>query len=51
MHTYSLVDRATGDVIEADKATVERIAGIEIAYIDWAKVMLLFAKRYNVGFW
>jgi len=36
MHTYSLVDRATGEEIEADKATVEQLIGIEIAYINWA---------------
>ncbi len=36
MHVYTLVDRATGDEIKADKATVERVTGVEAAYIDWA---------------
>ena len=36
MHIYSLVDRATGEEIEADALTVERLTGIEICYIDWA---------------
>ena len=36
MCVYSLVDRATGDVIEIDGCTVERVIDIEIAYINWA---------------
>ena len=36
MHTYSLVDRATGEEIDTDGYTVERLIGIEIAYINWA---------------
>jgi hypothetical protein len=35
MHTYSLVDWATGEEIEVDATTVERITDIEIAYINW----------------
>ena len=36
MCVYLLVDRATGEEIETDAITVERITGVEIAYIDWA---------------
>ncbi len=36
MCVYSLIDRATGEEIEADKKTVERLIGVEIAYINWA---------------
>lgn len=35
MHTYSLVDRATGEEVEVDVTTVEQVTGIEITYIDW----------------
>ena len=35
MYVYSLVDRATGEAIESDGCTVERLTGIEIAYINW----------------
>jgi len=31
-----LVDRATGEEVEVDKATVERLTGVEISYIEWA---------------
>ena len=34
MRAYSLVDRSTGEEVEADKATVERLTGMEITYID-----------------
>ena len=36
MHIYLLVDQTTGEEIEVDATTVERIADIEIAYINWA---------------
>ena len=36
MCVYSLVDRNSGNLIEADAATVERVIDIEIAYINWA---------------
>ncbi len=36
MRVYSLIDRAAGEEVEADKATVERLTGVEIAYINWA---------------
>jgi hypothetical protein len=36
MRIYLLLDRATGEEIEVDKATVERVTSIEISYIDWA---------------
>ena len=36
MHIYLLVDRATGEEIEVDATTVERIADIEITYINWS---------------
>jgi hypothetical protein len=35
MRTYTLLDRATGEKIEADKTTVERVTGVEIVYTDW----------------
>ena len=36
MRIYSLIERATGEEIEADKTTVERLTGVEITYINWA---------------
>ncbi len=36
MRIYSLIERATGEEIEADKTTVERLTGVEIFYINWA---------------
>lgn len=33
---YHLVDRATGEEYEVDGAALERIAGVEAGYIDWA---------------
>ena len=36
MRIYSLVDRATGEKIEVDVATVERKTEVEIAYVDWS---------------
>lgn len=35
MRFYILVDKATGEEIEADADTVERVTGVEIDYIDW----------------
>ncbi len=35
MCIYSLIDRATGEEVEADGCTVERLTGIEIGYINW----------------
>lgn len=35
MQKYTLVDKATGEEIEADADTVERLTGVEIGYIDW----------------
>lgn len=35
MRKYTLVDKATGEEIEADADTVERETGVEIGYIDW----------------
>lgn len=34
MRKYVLVDKATGDAIDADADTVERITGVELPYID-----------------
>jgi len=36
MCVYTLIDRATGEEFKADKATVGRVIGVEIAYINWA---------------
>lgn len=35
MRKYTLVDRTTGEEIEADAAMVERVTGVDIGYIDW----------------
>ena len=35
MRKYIMVDKATGEEIEADAGTVERATGVEISYIDW----------------
>jgi hypothetical protein len=35
MRISSLIDRATGDVIEFDGCTIERLNGVEITYIEW----------------
>jgi hypothetical protein len=35
MRKYTLVDKATGEEIEADADTVEAVTGIEVGYIDW----------------
>ena len=34
MRKYTLVDKATGDAIEADADTVEQVTGVEISNID-----------------
>ncbi len=35
MRVYSLIDRATGEEVEVDATTVERVTGVEITYINW----------------
>ena len=35
MRTYTLVDKATGEEIEANADTVERVVEVEIGYINW----------------
>ena len=34
MRIYILVDKATGEEIEADADTVERIIGVDLSYLD-----------------
>ncbi len=36
MRVYSLDDRTTGEVIDTDGRSVERLISIEVCYIDWA---------------
>jgi len=48
MRIYSLVDRATGEEIETDTTTVERLTGIEICYIDWA---IGQSRKFENGDW
>jgi len=36
MRIYSLIDRATGEEIEVDTTTLERLTGVEVTYINWA---------------
>ena len=35
MRKYTLVDKATGEGIEADADMVKRVTGVEIGYINW----------------
>jgi len=48
MRIYSLIDRATGEEVEADGCIVEWLTGIEIAYINW--IIEMDGKFYN-GDW
>ncbi len=48
MCIYSLVDRATGEEVEADKTKVERLTGIEITYINWS---IEQDGKYEYGNW
>lgn len=48
MCVYSVGNRNSGDLIEADAATVERVTGIEIAYINWAIEM---GGKFENGDW
>jgi hypothetical protein len=48
MRKYTLVEKATGDAIEADADTVERVTSVEISYIDW---VLELDGKFENGDW